>query len=359
MKTRYRLIRRGTRGGKFYCVDNLTGKRTSLQTSSEDEAQQIVAAKNQALRQPALNLQIARAYLVGTDSGITKRTWQQALDTLINTKHGANQVRWKIAARDKAYAPLLPRVLIETTGEMLLKAMEQGSVSTNVFLHKLHNFCLSMSWLPWPLIPKAQWPPVKHKQKRAITHEEHERILQGEQNPEWHAYYQLLWHLGGSQTDMATLRAEDIDWNNQTIGYARRKTGSTSVIRFGEEVATILRSRPATGFLFPMISAWKEADRGKAFIRRCRLAKVSGVSLHCYRYAWAERAKRAGYPERYAQLALGHNSKAVHRAYARNAEVTLPPLEEYERKIIQLNPPVGPCNTPASPPAPAAQAVGA
>jgi hypothetical protein len=35
------------------------------------------------------------------------------------------------------------------------------------------------------------------------------------------------------------------------------------------------------------------------------------------RYAWAERAKTAGYPERFAMENLGHNSKAVHRAYAR------------------------------------------
>jgi hypothetical protein len=50
------------------------------------------------------------------------------------------------------------------------------------------------------------------------------------------------------------------------------------------------------------------------------------------KYAWAERAKSAGYPERFAQLALGHNSKAVHRAYAKNSQVTVPPLEEYERR---------------------------
>jgi hypothetical protein len=31
---------------------------------------------------------------------------------------------------------------------------------------------------------------------------------------------------------------------------------------------------------------------------------------------------------------LGHNSKAVHRAYAKKAQVTLPPLEEYESKIV-------------------------
>jgi hypothetical protein len=37
-----------------------------------------------------------------------------------------------------------------------------------------------------------------------------------------------------------------------------------------------------------------------------------------------------GYPERFAQEALGHNSKAVHRAYAKKAQVKLPALEEYE-----------------------------
>ena len=29
-----------------------------------------------------------------------------------------------------------------------------------------------------------------------------------------------------------------------------------------------------------------------------------------------------GYPERFAQEALGHNSKAVHRSYAKKAKVT-------------------------------------
>ena len=80
MTTRYRLTCRGHRGGMFYCVDKTTGKRTSLQTTDKDEAQQIVDAKNQAERQPVLNLQIAKAYLAGTDNGMATRTWQDALD---------------------------------------------------------------------------------------------------------------------------------------------------------------------------------------------------------------------------------------------------------------------------------------
>jgi hypothetical protein len=35
-------------------------------------------------------------------------------------------------------------------------------------------------------------------------------------------------------------------------------------------------------------------------------------------------------------MALGHNSKAIHRAYAKKAQVILPPLEEYEQKIVPL-----------------------
>jgi len=61
MKTRYRLICRNLRGGMFYCVDTQTGKRTSLQTSNEEEARQLVDSRNQAVRQPAMNLQIARS----------------------------------------------------------------------------------------------------------------------------------------------------------------------------------------------------------------------------------------------------------------------------------------------------------
>jgi MarR-like DNA-binding transcriptional regulator SgrR of sgrS sRNA len=116
----------------YYCVDKTTGKRTSLQTTNADEARQIVEAKNQAERQPVLNLQIAKAYIAGTDSGITSRTWQQAIDSLTNTKQGANKERWLRVVKDRALAPLLPRVIIETQGEFLLRVLQSGTVSTNV-----------------------------------------------------------------------------------------------------------------------------------------------------------------------------------------------------------------------------------
>jgi len=39
-----------------------------------------------------------------------------------------------------------------------------------------------------------------------------------------------------------------------------------------------------------------------------------------------------GDPERFAQEALGHNSKAVHRAYAKRALMKIPSLEDYEQR---------------------------
>ena len=111
MKTRFRLIHRGERGNQFYCVDTETGKRTSLKTKDRDVAEQIILAKNQSLRQPSLNLQIAKAYLAGTDNGVATRTWQSAIESLSNSKQGANQERWRTAAKDKALAPLMPRII--------------------------------------------------------------------------------------------------------------------------------------------------------------------------------------------------------------------------------------------------------
>jgi integrase len=64
----------------------------------------------------------------------------------------------------------------------------------------------------------------------------------------------------------------------------------------------------------------------------CRQLGIVGVTLHSYRYAWAERAKMCGMPERFAQEALGHNSKAVQRAYAKRALMKIPSLEDYEQR---------------------------
>ncbi len=55
---------------RFQSIDR---RRGSLRTAKEDETRQIVEPKNQSERQRVLNLQIAKAYLAGTDNGIVTR----------------------------------------------------------------------------------------------------------------------------------------------------------------------------------------------------------------------------------------------------------------------------------------------
>lgn len=208
----------------------------------------------------------------------------------------------------------------------------KGRYSRHIFLRRLHNFDLAMNWLPVAIIPERQWPPVRFRERRAITLDEHRKIVPREISPKRRAFYELAWHLGDAQGDIANLAAEDTDWERRVIAYFRRKTESPALIRFGDDVERVLRQLPVSGPLFPNLRGVRASDRATEFKQRCRGLGIEGITLHSYRYAWAERAKTAGYPERYAQEALGHNSKAVHRAYARHAEVTLPALEEYERK---------------------------
>jgi integrase len=225
-------------------------------------------------------------------------------------------------------------VIVETTAEGLLEVLKAGTVSTNVHIRKLHNFCLDMNWLPWGIIPKRQWPKVRYKEKRAITLEEHQKIIAREPNAERRAFYELCWHLGGSQGDIARLRAEDIDRGDRTVSYRRKKTDVPAISFFGEAVEKILRTLLSSGPLFPCLVTVRSGDWATEFKQRCEGLGIHGVSLHSYRYAWAERAKTCGYPERFAQEALGHNSKAVHRAYARKAKVIVPSLETHEQESL-------------------------
>ncbi len=167
------------------------------------------------------------------------------------------------------------------------------------------------------------WPKIEYGPKRAIAAEEHRRIVALDTNIERRAFFELCWHLGGSQSDIANLAAENIDWSDWVIAYARRKTGSPAFIHFGPAIEAVLHSLPAKGLLFTRLAPMLEKHRAKEFKRlRVRLG-IEGVSLHSYRYAWAERAKQCGYPERFAQEALGHNSIAVHAASSRPCKSTL------------------------------------
>ena len=337
MNDRYRLFQNHARGGSYYIQDNVTHKQESLRTKDKATAERLLNARNEAARQPAINRAIAHAYLRAADPKMITRTWQDVMDGVLAQKHGETLCRWQTAVKDHAFDSIRQSALLDTTTEELIKLVNRGTVSTNVYMRRLHNFALDMDWLLKSIVPKRQWPRVVHRHGKAIKLDEHQRIIDREQNPERRAFYQLCWHLGGSQTDVACLFAEDVDWSHHTVSYSRKKLLGRNVdpatIRFGDEVAVILRTLPPHGPLFPYLRTVRSADRATEFRQRCDGLGIKAITLHSYRYAWAQRAADAGYPERWAQQALGHGSKMVHRAYARKAEAEVPTPEAWLKEI--------------------------
>jgi integrase len=128
------------------------------------------------------------------------------------------------------------------------------------------------------------------------------------------------------------MKGEDVDWTNSTVSFTRKKTQVPVIVHLGPEALNLFKDLPAEGALFPYLSTVRANDRATEFRSRCRQLGIEGVTLHSYRYAWAERAKICGYLERFAQEALGHNSKAIHRAYAKRALMKIPSLEQYEQR---------------------------
>ena len=352
MKQQFGLIQRPW--GVYYPKNKVTGEQTSLKTRDKRKAERLLQAHNDAESQPHFNLALARVYINGADPKLITRTWQEVMEHIVEKKIDETRRRWEVAIKDKNFNRIRNLKVAETRAEHFDRVLHNGKVSTNVYLRRIHNHALGMDWLLRPVIPRLQWPRPIFKLKRAITLEEHRRIIeaetaaarrnQGSRNSDQPHYderrdfYELLWHTGAAQTDAACLTAEDIDWDHRTLCYTRKKLKSRgshikpALIRIGEEVAEILKRRPQTGPLFPYLRTVRPGDRATEFKQRCKGLKIQGVTLHSYRYSWAERALKCGFPERFAQQALGHNSKAVHYAYSKRAEVTVPSLDEWEKQ---------------------------
>ena len=91
------------------------------------------------------------------------------------------------------------------------------------------------------------------------------------------------WHFGGSQTDVASLHAGDIDCKDSTISYVRLKVrhrgGKPPLIGFGAALRKILLTLPQHGPLFPDLIAVQEKDRANELRQRCHGLGVKGVTL--------------------------------------------------------------------------------
>jgi integrase len=328
MKDRFILFRRG---GVFYFQDRTTGQQKSLRTGDKTEARKQIQAKNDTVSQPMMNLIMARTYLAAQDPKLITRTWAEVMDLHSQRGKPPTRDRQARAMRTKPMRYLRPKRLVETTADDFFHAFSIGTNSTVGFLQTLHNEALGMGWIPGPILPRKLWPKVQKKIRRAVTEEEHRALVGAANEPEWKLYLQLLWFTGASQTDAANLTTGNLDWERRVLTYHRAKLEGRELpparLAIGTGLEAVLKQLPQEGALFPKICQFDDRARACTFWKLCKRLKFEGISLHSYRYAWAERAKVIGMPQRWAQAALGHNSKAVHEAYARNAVVVCPPID--------------------------------
>jgi integrase len=336
MQDRYRLYRRDN--GIYYLEDVSAKKQESLRTKNRSAALGLVAARNQASQQPALNLALARTYLLGRSPELVSRTWADVIADVEKGYHGATLDRWQRFAKSPPLHSLHNIPLLETEASHLLTVLRhpRAGTSCNVWLRRLHNYALDLGWLLAPALSRKAWPQVRYKVRQGLSVLEHARIIVQEQNVERRLYYEMLWETGGAQSDIASLSRSNVDEPEGILWFHRMKLEGRgrepAQLRIGTRIAGLLEQLPKDGLLFPRIAAEAAKHRATEFRRRCRLTGVNGKTLHCYRYAWAERACEAGMPEREAMAHLGHKSAAIHRAYAKKAKVVTMPLEFYENQ---------------------------
>jgi integrase len=254
MQARYRLYRRSNRSrGTYYAQDVTTGSRESLGTKNKAEAQKLLQAKNEAQIQPVLSRELAKVYLHTQDPDFGTRTWLDVARLIDTSYDGNTKTRFQKFLKSHPVRQLMSRRLIETSASDFLSVFShpRAGVSTNVQLRILHNRALDLEWILKPVLSRRAWPKIRYASRHGITREQHEAVLRDTPNKEYRLYFELLWHTGGSQTDIASLSAEDIDWGTRRLYYERQKLRSKgqghACLVIGKALETILLQLPEEG----------------------------------------------------------------------------------------------------------------
>jgi len=131
--------------------------------------------------------------------------------------------RAAVAFGSKPFDIIRNKRLVETVSEDLLRVLKAGGVSTNVWLRVLHNTALKLDWLLRRVLAEAAWPKVRYGVTRAITAEEHGKIIAKERDDERKRFYQTLWHTGAAPVDIANLTHENVNWEKKVLQFFRQK----------------------------------------------------------------------------------------------------------------------------------------
>src|ERR1043165_904721 len=167
------------KSGIFFLQNRVTRKQESLRTRDRTEANRLLNARNEAAHQPAISRQIGAAYLHASDPQFLTRTWRDV--AVLNTKPEtmvSTQMCNQVAMRQAALQPLLRLKLSETTGEVFLSLLRTLGHSGLSYTRRWYNLAVDFGWIPMNLLPRRHWPKIRTAERRAITIEEHQKLLE-------------------------------------------------------------------------------------------------------------------------------------------------------------------------------------
>lgn len=188
-------------------------------------------------------------------------------------------LRWTTAAKDRAFDLIRRAVVADTRPETLIAVLHSGTVSTNVQLRKLHNYCLDMGWLPWPIIPKRQRAAVRYGETQHPLRRASRNCRPRAESGTPRSLRALL------ATRWCPRRHREPDRLGHRLGtpdgsVPPLENKLAPLIRFGEDVDRVLRQIPASSPPFPYLLGVRPFDRATE-IKQCgRDLGIEGVTLN-------------------------------------------------------------------------------
>ncbi len=244
------------------------------------------------------------------------------------------QYRYKIAVRYlqemqpiKYLQDITPYALENYKGQLL----RQGKKTENI--NRLLQALKTMMRIAerWKLIPKQDWTLVskfKQKKGRVVFHTEQELQEMIKAVPDW---YRLIIKLGARaglrRGEMAELRWEDIDFENNQIYVRANKTENYRYVPISADLKEELEKTPRSrdGFVVPQIGECPRSSRYFITAAYAKIMKKLGFKSfpHKLRHTFASHLVQKGVELYTVSKLLGHSSMEMTEIYAHLAPQTL------------------------------------
>ena len=174
--------------------------------------------------------------LIFFDGKMLTRTWEDVMRNMEEAYTGSTLVRWQKQMRCEPFAALRKVPLLDTESSHFLTVLQhpRAGTSTHKWLRIVHNRALDLAWLLTPVMARRVWPKLRTKKTKAVTEEQHLRMVAAVKNEEFRHYLEMLWLIGGAQTDTARLHRDNIDLIERRMTYGkqpRRYSPATSTTK--------------------------------------------------------------------------------------------------------------------------------